>query len=155
MATLRRSSRRSFRSSLRPSALGVLALLAVVLAACGGGGGPGGGTAAQLKIMVINLSADDIKVSLAGGAPKTVDYCDFKEVDFPLSVPFQLSVAGKPVLDSATIKGGVPGDGEIDVLTELTIDKSGAAKITRNPYNGRDLTGPSRLYVNSACAKPR
>lgn len=154
MAILRRSSRRPFRSSLRPLALGVLALV-VVLAACGGGGGDGGGAAAQLKIMVINLSAEDVKVSVQGAPEKTVGYCDFKEVDFPLSLPFQLSVAGKPVLDSATIKGGVPGNGEIDVLTELTIDKSGAPKITRNPYNGRDLTGPSRLYVNSACAKPR
>ena len=154
MTILRRSSRRPLRSLLRPSTLGVLGLV-LVLAACGGGGGSGGGAAAQLKIMAINLSADDVKLSVAGSPAQTVGYCDFKEVDFPLSVPFQLSAAGKPVLDSATIKGGVPGDGEIDVLTELTIDKSGAATITRNPYNGRDLTGPSRLYVNSACAKPR
>jgi hypothetical protein len=134
----------------------VLALLALALAACGGGSGPGGGgAAAQLKAMVVNLSANDVTLTLPGAPDQKVGYCDFKEVDFPLSVPFQLSVGGKQILDSSTIKGGVPGDGEIDVLTEVTIDKDGAATVTRNPYNGRDLTGPSRLFVNSSCAKPR
>lgn len=155
MATPRRDSWRSSRGPLRQSALSVTALLALALAACGGGSGPGGGAAPQLKAMVINLSANDVTLTVPGTPDQKVGYCDFKVVDFPLAVPFQLSVAGKQILDSATVKGGVPGSGDIDVLTEVTIDKDGAATVTRNLYNGHDPTGPSRLYVNSSCAKPR
>ncbi len=147
------------RTSRRPTrlALGGLTLVALLLAACGGGGGGGGGggSAYQLKTMVINLSGSDAKVGVQGQAEQVVPQCDFKEVDFPLNVPFVLTVNGQPAIDSNTLEGGVPGNGQVNVLSQITISKDGKVNIDKKPYNGSSVVGPSRLYVNSSCANPK
>ena len=153
------SSRRPTSGSLRPVRLGLIGLLMVVLAACGRGGGAGGGgtdTGLQLQVMVINLSNAPVTVSsTSGGETKTIEKCDFDEVDFPLVDPFTLNVNDQPLIDSATLPGGLPGGGEKTVLAEVTIGKDGAPALSVKPYAGRPggLDRPSGLFVQSSCAK--
>jgi hypothetical protein len=152
------SSRRTASGTLRPVRLGVIGLLMVVLAACGRGGGAGGGTdtGQQLQVMVINLSNAPVTVgSTSGGETKTVEKCDFDEVDFPLVDPFTLNVNDQPLIDSATLPGGLPGAGEKTVLAEVTIGKDGTPALSVKPYAGRPggLDRPSGLFVQSSCTK--
>jgi hypothetical protein len=137
----------------------MIGLLMVALAACGGGGGGGGGGGEpeiQLQVMLINLSNAPVTVSsTSGGEAQTVEACDFDEVDFPLLDPFTLNVADKPVIDSSTLAGGLPGGGEKFVLSEVTVQKDGSAEVTVAPYVGRagGLDRPSALFVKGSCAK--
>jgi hypothetical protein len=136
-------------------------VLVVALAACGRGGGGGGDGGnglndIQLQVMLINLSKTDaVATSTAGGDPKTVKACDFDEVDFPLETSFVFNVNDKPVIDSSTLPGGLPGNGNSFVLAEVTVDKDGTAEVTVKPYAGRagGLSRPSALFVQGSCAK--
>jgi hypothetical protein len=106
--------------------------------------------------MLINLSKTDaVATSTAGGDPKTVKACDFDEVDFPLETSFVFNVNDKPVIDSSTLPGGLPGNGNSFVLAEVTVDKDGTAEVTVKPYAGRagGLSRPSALFVQGSCAK--
>lgn len=156
--TLPLSWPRSASGSLRPVRLGTVGLLMVALAACGGGGGGGGGgePEIQLQVMVINLSNAPVTVSsTSGGEAQTVEACDFDEVDFPLLDPFTLNIADKPVIDSSTLAGGIPGGGEKFVLAEVTVKKDASTEVTVAPYVGRagGLDRPSALFVKGSCAK--
>lgn len=152
--------RRRWASHARhPTKYAFIGLLVLVLVACGRGGGGGGGGAdagLQLQVMLINLSKDPVTVaSTGGGETKTIKGCDFDEVDFPLVDPFTLNVNDKPVIDSATLPGGLPGAGQQTVLAEVTIGKDGVPALTVKPYAGRagGLDRPSGLFVTSSCAK--
>ena len=159
MGTSRPRSRpRSASGSLHPARFGMIGLLMVALAACGGGGGGGGGgePEIQLQVMLINLSKAPVTVSsTSGGEAQTVEACDFDEVDFPLLDPFTLNIGDKPVIDSSTLAGGLPGGGEKFVLAEVTVQKDGSAAVTVPPYVGRagGLDRPSALFVKGSCAK--
>ncbi len=130
--------------------------VALVLSACGGGGGGGGNQAAtELQVMVINFSAKDVTAtSSTGGDPQTVKQCVAQLVTFPLADPFTFSIDNNAVIDSAQLQGGVPGQGNSTVLAEVTVDKDGNAKVTREAYAGRTggLAPPSKLYIESMCA---
>ena len=150
--------RRSPAGALRAARLGLLGLLIVLLAACGRGGGGGGGGPqdVQLQVMLINLSKEPaVASSTAGGEPQTIKACDFDEVDFPLIDPFVFNINDKPVIDSSTLPGGLPGGGDSFVLTEVTVGKDGTAEVTVKPYVGRagGLSRPSALFVRGSCAK--
>lgn len=148
------------RSDRRPAArLGLIGLLVVVLAACGGGGGGGGGAADddfQIQVMLINLSKAPATVSSSsGGEPKTVEPCKFAQADFPLDDPFTITVNNQPLIDSSTLPGGTPGQGNSSVLMAVTVSQEGKPEVTTKPYGGRagGLDKPTQLFVSGSCAK--
>ncbi len=149
------------RSGGRPAArLGLMGLL-MVLTACGGGGGGGGeggggGDEFQIQVMLINLSKVPATVSSSsGGDAKTVEPCKFAQADFPLDDPFTITVNDQPVIDSSTLPGGTPGQGNSSVLMAVTVSKEGKPEVTTKPYGGRagGLDKPTQLFVSGSCAK--
>ncbi len=129
----------------------LVAGLALVLAACGGGGGGGGGGGngepAQLHVLVVNGAATDAKITYtdANGTAtdKTVPICTAQFVIFPVSDPFQVAVDGKPLIDSSTLPAGMPGDGNQDLVVQVTIPKDGAPEFDRVRV-GRAISIPAR-----------
>jgi len=121
-----------------PRAAAILAIAAILLAACGGdtgGGGGNGGTGSILHVMIVNASDADVTISYTGEAPaadETQATCSADTHDFPLSDPFTLAIDGKTVIDSETdLSGGLPNDGESDLIVRVDVAKDGTAKFDR------------------------
>jgi len=144
----------SARISLgRVGLIGLCAMLAMILAACGGGGGGGEGGPHVLHVLLVNHSKQDANITYSGGEALSssedklpVPSCRAGVIDYPLKDPFTLSVNDKVAVDSATVTGGVPNNGESDVVVEVDLAADGSLT---NPLirAGSRISKPATLGI--------
>lgn len=125
----------------------------IALAACGGGGSAGGGggaeTGATVHLLVVNKSEADVVVGYTGAEPAEdapLESCRALLADYPLSDPFTVSVDGNVAFDSTTVAQGLPHQGQVDIVLQITIDKDGAIT-AKDPSPGRGIARPSRSAI--------
>ena len=138
------------RPTRRSRSLLLVAGVALLLAACGGGGGGGGGggtTTAKLRALVVNAGEGDAAVTYtdADGVPTeaTVPTCTAQVLEFPITDPFQVSIADTVVIDSAQLPAGLPGAGETDLVVRVNVARDGTATFD-SVRAGRSISIPAR-----------
>ena len=111
--------------------------LSLLLAACGGGGGGGGGgnnSDFHLTVLVVNKDKTaSHTLSYSGGAAlstseddEDVESCTAAVVQYPLVLPFEVSIDGTVVLNSDD-QAQLPHDGESNLITNITVAADGTA----------------------------
>lgn len=154
-------SRASLAGRWLPSRAGLFGLsvmlalvLATGLAGCGGGNSGGGGVAGGKKfhVLIVNHTAADANVTYSGGAPlpsgdqPPIKTCQSGVIDFALTDPFTLTVNDKVVIDSAQIQGGIPNQGQSDVVAQIDVNKDGSLT-TQGVLVGSKISEPAALGI--------
>jgi hypothetical protein len=132
----------------------VTTTLTLVLAACGGGGGGGGGGGAPavFHVLIVNHTKTDASVTYSAGEPlpsadkPPVKSCTAKQIDYPLSDQFTLTVNGKVEVDTAQIQGGVPNQGQSDVQVQIDLNKDGSVD-SSGVRVGSKMEKPAQLGI--------
>jgi len=138
------------RSPRRRASLGAVTLilgLSLVLAACGGGdGGDGNGANTDFHLTVLVVNKDQTAshaLSYSGGAAlstseddEDVESCTAAVVQYPLTLPFEVSIDGVVILNSDD-QAQLPHDGESNLITNITVAADGTASAV--PAEAGDL----------------